>query len=80
MYATGELHGSLAVQRKERSLLGKAAGKGKVKLLLDDIEVGCVEVDGNGEAELKDNGCGERTLKLVFEDCSGLEFDSVILE
>ena len=59
----------------------KASGCGRVRIMLDDAEVGCAKLEGGAaEIALCDAGSGTRTLKLVFEEADGLEFDSITLE
>lgn len=59
----------------------RGAGKGKVRIMLDDAEIGCAEIEnGCGEATLIDTGSGIRTLKLVFEDVNDLELYTIVLE
>jgi len=59
----------------------RGAGSGKVRIMLDDAEIGCTVLEnGCCEAALTDTGSGERTLKLVFEDVQDLELYTIVLE
>ena len=59
----------------------KSTGRGRVRVLLDEVEAGCVEITEEITIlRLTDKGSGLRTLKLMFEEAEKFEFGSICIK